>query len=119
MFICSSSNAEKHDSSKYFYEMPVEELSEFIDIVNAIKLGSSAENIIAKLGQPKYDTTDYSKEVIAGNRKFLARNLTYYVKLWEDGLVNTQKDQLVSFRFSQENILFEIFSSTPLIKSRK
>jgi hypothetical protein len=77
-----------------------------------IKIGDSYANIVAALGKP-----DHDQNLLTKDRKFVARVLTYDVKVWEQGLVNENNDRRVRFELDRNGRLDRLSSNVDGIPS--
>jgi hypothetical protein len=69
-----------------------------VEKAKSVKLGDSYQVVIKKLGTPTFDMKLARKE----SSRVIGRDLDYYAVIWEDGLVNEKKDELVNV-FLDEN----------------
>ena len=115
-------NSKKHeksaaasDNSKVYYEMPVNDMMRFRNLVNQIKLGDSSEQVISILGHPTYDQLIAGKEADAPIR---GRSLKYYVRRYEKNIVNEKEDKLVSIIIDNSNRVVKVMSNCEGIPNR-
>lgn len=112
----------KNDSTvtkKYYFEMTKEQETVFIKNAKQISIGDSVKKVISILGKPDCDQI-ICKKKRGRNKKdiFIARELTYYLKIWEKGLANEKYDEFVYFYFDKNNILYKVNSNVDSIPSR-
>jgi hypothetical protein len=76
----------------FYFEMDLQTRKDFINKLQSIKKGDSAEHVKSILGKPMYD------EKIAGKEtsEIKGRILIYYIKRWKKNLVNEKYDSFVS-----------------------
>ncbi len=87
-------NAPIHPS----FQLDAQAKRTLVEKARSIKQGDSYRRVIGKLGTPTYDEKVARKE----NDRVIGRSLSYYAVIWEEGLVNEQKDELV-WVFLDEN----------------
>ncbi len=80
-------NAPVHPS----FQLDAQAKRTLVEKANGIGPEDSYRSVIGKLGTPTYDEKVARKE----NARIIGRILKYYAVIWEDGLVNEKKDELV------------------------
>jgi hypothetical protein len=95
-----------NSSRKYYFEMDKKAQEEFLKKLNSIKIGDSVPKVKAELGQPTYDRIGTSKK-----GQFIAREISYYIKILEKNLVNEKYDLYFLLFFDAENQLEEVVSN--------
>ena len=107
--------ARTQSESKYYYEMPEDELKVLSKAVTKLQLGDSRQKIVDLLGKPTADRR--LKGPLTPNASAF-RVIKYYVKKREKDFVYEKHDQLVSLYFDENDQLIRILSNVPSIKSR-
>lgn len=95
--------------------MTLEESELFLSNVDSLEKGMSVDQVKEILGNPDVDRILTTKE----SGEFITRELTYYLKNWEQNLVNLKKDLIISIYFDQQNILTKINFFSDAIRSIK
>jgi hypothetical protein len=73
-----------------------------ISSARRLKVGDSRERVVQLLGPPTYDQHMASKERPPRVR---FRKLSWYLTIWEQGLVNEAKDEYVAVQFDEDTNL--------------
>ena len=106
----------KNEGTKngYYFEMNDKEIHAFIEKQKSISLNDSVDKVKEVLGQPTLDD-----KLIGKKGEFVARELAYYLRIWEKGLVNEKRDMVVYFFFDKNNLLKEVTSNFDGVENRK
>ena len=103
LLVAASSHPAKASGQPYF-EMENSASRALVEKALQIKVGDSHGKIIGLLGEPTYDQVLLGKA--SGHRE--ARVLKYYVVIWEEGLVNESKDQLIRLVLDEHDRVSEV-----------
>lgn len=99
----------------YYYVIPEEKRKTFLVNVVKVNLGDSRKKVIEILGKPTNDQVMMRKE----NREIIGRDIDYYFKRYEEGLVNEKYDRVISFYFDKEDKLTKITTNVEEILDLK
>ena len=88
-----------------FFQMDTNDMEIFFKKVQTIELGTNVKYVVKLLGYPDEDRNVRDKK-----RKYLFRELTYYVQQLKANGANEKYDKCVYFYFNESNILIKINS---------
>lgn len=109
---CSENSMITNNAHDFFYEMSKEDFYKLCKNIKGVKLGDNVEAVTSLIGPPTYDQKLSDKK---GN--FVVRVLSYYIKIWEENLVNDKYDKLVRLEFDDKDRLSRIISNVSCVKS--
>jgi hypothetical protein len=101
----------------YFYVMPQAQRDRFAAAVTKIPLGTNDKEVIHELGPPDNDADGDAGQFFA--RKHRCRELTYYVVMVNEGVVDLNADQQVTLYFDWSGRLEMVSSQCTGIPSRQ
>jgi hypothetical protein len=101
-----SRNMNDSNNQKYYFEMAEKAQEEFLKNLNSIKIGDSVQKVKNILGEPTYD-----RKLVGKKGDFIARELSYYIKILEKDLANEKYNLYFLLFFDAENQLEEIVSN--------
>jgi hypothetical protein len=107
---CSNRNAINRQpqlatpNKSYYFEIDKAEKQRLLERVGQLHLGTTRKNVIDQLGPPTYDRAAVTKE-----GKPLGRTVVYYLKRWEEDLVNEKHDKLLTLQFDTNDRLTKIY----------
>ena len=99
-------NVEKNQG--YYFAMSQKDITKIIEKINSLKVGDDREHIVELLGSPTYDQIVAQKD-----GTFICRELTYYLKRWEENLVNKKYDSSIRLELDKENHLKRVIFDIP------